>query len=122
MWDVVDKLGPWPILQIGAITLVITITVMTYMRVMANKISPTPSSSSTTIQGGSSEVSFLYFQGWFKSVLDELSFLKTNQEMNKLQIKELVSEEIRKSRDDIISRIDDLERDAAKVNSKQRHR
>lgn len=94
MWDVVDKLGPWPILQFGLIALIIFIAVVTYMKVLAAKF---PAQQPQNAQ----EVSFLYFQGWFKTVLDDLNILKNNQELNKLQMRETFAEKLRESRHDV---------------------
>ena len=102
MWDVVEKLGPWPILQFGLVTLIVIISVVTYMRVLASKFPTTASGQqpSQHAQGSTQEVSFLYFQGWFKGVLEDLQTLKTNQEVNRMQTREMVTDELRKARHD----------------------
>lgn len=98
MWDIVDKLAQWPSLQYGVVVIIVVFSVMTYAKVLAAKF---PQSVVTPQQTTTSEVSFLYFQGWFKSVLDGISELRTNQELNKLQVQEKFGEELRKTRHDL---------------------
>jgi len=106
MWDVVEKLGPWPILQFGVVILILIFASMTYMRVLASKF-PTPQQASSGGQQG--EVSILYFQGWFKGVFDELQALRSNQETNKLQMREQLADKLRESRHDVKGAIADVQ-------------
>jgi len=103
MWDLVDKLGPWPILQFGLIALVIILSAMTYMRVLASKFPVTTPSGghATNMTSHSGEVSVMYFQGYFKGVFDELAQLRSNQEVNRLQLREVMADEMRKTRHDL---------------------
>lgn len=125
--DMMEKLGAIaPILQIGFVAVIIIITVMTYAKWLSQKflsaqqISSAPASNQSAPQHQQAEVSFMYFQGWFKSVLDGLAELRNNQEVNRLQLRETFGDELRKTRHDlkasfasvqaeIMSKLDEIE-------------
>lgn len=100
--DVIDKLGAIaPILQIGVVVVIVIITIMTYAKWLGAKFPAAGTTTSTQSSTTTSEVSFMYFQGWFKSVLDGISELRNNQETNRLQLRESFGDELRKTRHDL---------------------
>ena len=101
MWDIVDKLAQWPSLQYGVVVIIVVFSVMTYAKVLAAKFPQSQQHQQSHNTSTTSEVSFMYFQGWFKSVLDGISELRTNQELNKMQTQEKFGEKLRETRHDL---------------------
>jgi predicted alpha/beta-hydrolase family hydrolase len=98
MWELVDKLGPWPLIQIAFVALIMLYGIRQYLTMPTASVAPPHQEKTSGHQGDANpEVSLMYFQGWFS----ELQKIRVNQELARMQAREDLAVALRETRHDL---------------------
>lgn len=93
MWEILEKLEPWPALQFAVAAVIVLVAIHTYFKTLGSKTPP-----SKLTNGKVEAEALLLFHGPFGRLDAKLDTLVANQKLNKAEMKEAFAEALQETR------------------------